>query len=234
MLELRDLRVSYGRIEALRGISLTAAAGQVTCLVGPNGAGKSSAMLAVAGALRQVSGSIRFEGEEILGLRADIVARRGLSLVPEGRGVFSTLSVTENLGLGLRPGQKLDDTIAETVAQFPALETRLATPAGRLSGGEQQQLVIARALLTRPRLLLVDEPSLGLSPKMTALVLGAIRGLKARGVAALVVEQSAERALSIADHICVLRNGRITFSAPRAEILSAESLHQAYFGEAAL
>ena len=230
MLEIRELKVSYGPVQAVRGVSLSARSGEVTCIVGPNGAGKSSTMLAAAGALR-ATGEVMLNGQPILKLPAHEIARRGLSLVPEGRGVFATLTVRENLGLAIRTGSSRSE-IDAVCDRFPLLRERLNMYAGHLSGGEQQQLVIARALLTRPKLLLIDEPSLGLSPQMIELVVESIFQLRRDGVAVLVVEQSGERALSMGDTIYVMRNGLITFQTARADIGSVDDLQSAYFGEA--
>ena len=230
MLEIRELKVSYGPVQAVRGVSLSARSGEVTCIVGPNGAGKSSTMLAAAGALR-ATGEVMLNGQPILKLPAHEIARRGLSLVPEGRGVFATLTVRENLGLAIRTGSSRSE-IDAVCDRFPLLRERLNMYAGHLSGGEQQQLVIARALLTRPKLLLIDEPSLGLSPQMIELVVESILQLRRDGVAVLVVEQSGERALSMGDTIYVMRNELITFQTARADIGSVDDLQSAYFGEA--
>ena len=178
MLEIRGLKVSYGPVQAVRGVSLSARSGEVTCIVGPNGAGKSSTMLAAAGALR-ATGEVMLSGQPILNLPAHEIARRGLSLVPEGRGVFATLTVRENLGLAIRTSSSRSE-IDVVCDRFPLLRERLNMYAGHLSGGEQQQLVIARALLTRPKLLLIDEPSLGLSPRMIELVVESILQFRRR------------------------------------------------------
>jgi branched-chain amino acid transport system ATP-binding protein len=229
MLDVHGLQVRYGHVDAVRSVDLSVAAGEITCIVGPNGAGKTSTLLGIAGAVA-ASGSVRLDGIDVARWPAEKIARSGLSLVPEGRGVFASLSVRENLLLGVRSGAART-SLDNVFTRFPILSERLDMPAGRLSGGEQQQLVIARALLTRPKALLIDEPSLGLAPQMVALVSGAITALRAEGVAVLVVEQSTRRALEIADKIYVMRNGTVSMAASASEIGSADDLKRAYFGE---
>jgi branched-chain amino acid transport system ATP-binding protein len=204
----------------------------VACIVGPNGAGKSSTLQAIAGGVRVARGVIELDGQRLSGLPPEDIARCGLSLVPEGRHVFATLTVNENLILGSRLKRAQDPrrARADILELFPVLKERLNTPAGQLSGGEQQQLVIARALLTEPKILLIDEPSLGLSPKATELVMETLRRLRDGGLTVLLVEQSLERALAIADTICVMRNGSIELSGTGEEIREHSELHSAYFG----
>jgi branched-chain amino acid transport system ATP-binding protein len=232
MLSISELHVRYGQVAAVRGIDLQVSERSIVCIVGPNGAGKSSTLQAIAGGVRAAHGAIQLGGVPLVGLSPEDVAQRGLSLVPEGRHVFESLTVEENLFLGgrLRRGRTARRTRASIFELFPILEERLKTPAGRLSGGEQQQLVIARALLTDPQVLLIDEPSLGLSPKMTDLVMRTILRLRGEGLTVLLVEQSIERALTVADVIYVMRGGSIALSGPGSEIRSHPELHSAYFG----
>jgi branched-chain amino acid transport system ATP-binding protein len=224
--------VRYGQVTAVRGINLQVARKSVACIVGPNGAGKSSTLQAIAGDVRATRGVIELDGQRLLGLAPEDIARRGLSLVPEGRHVFATLTVNENLILGgrLRRARDPRRARADVLELFPVLKERLNTPAGQLSGGEQQQLVIARALLTEPKILLIDEPSLGLSPKATETVMETLRRLRDSGLTVLVVEQSLERALAIADTICVMRNGLIELSGTSADLSEHSGFHEAYFG----
>ena len=233
MLEIEDLAVRYGPLAAVRGVSLRVAAGEIFAIVGPNGAGKTSLMHAVAGIVAPAGGRIRLEGADIAGWPSERIAARGLALVPEGRGIFTTLSVAENLRLGatLRGGDPaVADDLQRIGALFPVLRERAGQPAGRLSGGEQQQLAIARALMAKPRLLLLDEPSLGLAPLVIELVYATIARLRAEGLTILVVEESAERALAAADRIAVMRNGTVVLSESAAALRGAKALETAYFG----
>jgi branched-chain amino acid transport system ATP-binding protein len=232
VLNVSGLQVRYGQVTAVRGIDLRVTTKTVACIVGPNGAGKSSTLQAIAGGVRATHGVIELDGQRLSGLPPEDIARCGLSLVPEGRHVFATLTVNENLLLGGRLKRARDPRRARAhmLELFPVLKERLNTPAGRLSGGEQQQLVIARALLTEPKILLIDEPSLGLSPKATELVMETLRRLRDGGLTVLIVEQSLERALAIADTICVMRNGSIELSGTSEEIREHSELHSAYFG----
>ncbi len=234
MLAVTDLHVGYGRVPAVRGISVGVEAGQIVCLVGPNGAGKSTTLLAIAGILTPTQGSITFDGASIVGVAPEEIARKGLSLVPEGRHVFTQLSVEENIRLGTQMRADRDEIEADfkrMLTEFPFLQSRLSTPAGKLSGGEQQQLVIARALMTRPRLILLDEPALGLGPLIVETVYRILRSLRDRGITLLVVEQSTHRALENADRIYVIRSGKIHLHGRSAE-LSDVQVEEAYFGYA--
>ncbi len=234
MLAVTDLHVGYGRVPAVRGISVGVEAGQIVCIVGPNGAGKSTTLLAIAGVLTPTQGAIRFDGASILGVNPEDIARKGLSLVPEGRHVFTQLSVEENIRLGTQMRADRDEIEADfkrMLTEFPFLQSRLSTPAGKLSGGEQQQLVIARALMTRPRLILLDEPALGLGPLVVETVYRILRSLRDRGITLLVVEQSTHRALENADRIYVIRSGKIQLHGRSAE-LSDVQVEEAYFGYA--
>lgn len=233
MLEVENLAVRYGPVAAVRGVALRVAAGEIVAIVGPNGAGKTSLMHAVAGIVPPFAGRIRLDGRDIAGWPSERIAAGGLALVPEGRGIFTTLTVAENLRLGatLRGRDPaVADDLARVGALFPVLRERADQPAGRLSGGEQQQLAIARALMARPRLLLLDEPSLGLAPLVIELVYATIARLRAEGLTILVVEESAQRALAAADRIAVMRNGAIVLSESAAVLRGSNALETAYFG----
>jgi branched-chain amino acid transport system ATP-binding protein len=233
MLEIDALTLHYGRIVALEDVSLTVRAGEAVAVLGPNGARKSTLLMTIAGALPVTSGRIEFEGCSILSQRPDRIVRLGISLVPEGRRIFGKLTVHENLLLGatVQPrGAVLRKELERVLELFPALgELRTAT-ASNLSGGEQQQLAIARALLARPKLLLLDEPSLGLAPIVTDRVFDALETLRADGMTLLLVEQNAHRAIEIADRVYVLRNGRVQFSGTRDAVLADDRFEAAYLG----
>lgn len=233
MLAIDDLSVNYGRLPAVRGVSLNVEEGEIVFLAGPNGAGKSTTLLAIARVLSPSSGSIRFEERDLAGFVTEDVVRLGISLVPEGRRIFDRLTVEENLVLGtfLRKGNgDSRSELRNVIELFPFLNERLSSPAGKLSGGEQQQLAIARALLTRPRLLLVDEPSLGLAPKLVELVYQTLLSLRDRGLTLLIVEQSLERVLEVADRIYVMREGIVQMSGRTEELRDGGQLEEAYFG----
>jgi branched-chain amino acid transport system ATP-binding protein len=232
MLEVEDLHVNYGRIAAVRGVSFAVNEGEIVTLVGPNGAGKSTTMMTIAGALKPVQGAIKLKGGSLLGKSPEAIARLGLSFVPEGRHVFSQLSVEENLRLGADMRQDRDKIKADferVLGYFPFLRSRLSTPGGKLSGGEQQQLVIARALMTSPKIILVDEPSLGLGPIIVDKVYEILRSLREAGNTLVIVEQSTHRALENADRVYVLRSGQIVLGGLARE-LSDKELERAYFG----
>ncbi|MFY7984048.1 MAG: ABC transporter ATP-binding protein, partial [Burkholderiaceae bacterium] len=197
MLEIQDLATSYGKIEALKGVSLQAKAGEVTCLLGPNGAGKSTLMLTLSGILKPQRGSVKFEGEELIGKTPSQIVERGMALVPENRLVFPALSVRENLLAGAykrRDAAGIKNDVEAMFVRFPRLKERIEQLAGTLSGGEQQMLAVARALMSRPRLLLMDEPSVGLAPLVVAEIFAIIRQLHQEGVSLFVVEQNAHMA----------------------------------------
>ena len=233
MLAIDELRVNYGRVPALHGISLRVDEGEAVALIGPNGAGKTTTLSAIFGLVAPAGGAITFEGESLVGASPEQVLRRGLALVPEGRHIFGTLTVAENLQLGTtarrdRDGAEAD--LARTLERFPVLESYYSSSAGNLSGGEQQQLAIARALLSRPRLMLLDEPSLGLAPVVIDIVFDALEELRKEGVTILLVEQNAARAVEFADRAYILRTGRVAHSGTRAEILRMENFDTAYLG----
>ena len=233
MLRIADLRVNYGRVPALHGISLEVETGEVVAMVGPNGAGKTTTLAAVFGLVEAAGGSIVFEGESLLGRTPEQILRRGLALVPEGRHIFGTLTVAENLQLGTtarRDRAAAADDLESALGRFPALRQYYDTSAATLSGGEQQQLAIARALLSRPRLLLLDEPSLGLAPVMIDVVFDALEELRNEGVTILLVEQNAARAVEFADRAYILRSGRVAHAGTRDEILRMEDFEAAYLG----
>ena len=232
MLEVDNISVSYGRIPAVRGVSLTVDEGEIVTLVGPNGAGKSTTLMTIAGALAPTRGTVRLDGEVIIGKGPENIARLGVSFVPEGRHVFTRLSVEENIRLGtdMRADKKrIEQDFERVLSYFPFLRERLSTPGGKLSGGEQQQLVIGRALMTAPKIILVDEPSLGLGPIIVDRVYGILQALREAGNTLLVVEQSTHRALENADRVYVLRSGQIELSG-RSRDLTDEELERAYFG----
>ncbi|MGO9769488.1 MAG: ABC transporter ATP-binding protein [Roseiarcus sp.] len=234
LLQVDDLHVHYGRLAAVRGLSLTVAPGEIVCLVGPNGAGKSTTLLTIAGVLAPVRGAVTFDGTSTVGLSPENVARLGLSMVPEGRRVFSTLTVEENLRIGAygrRDRAAVARDFSRILDEFPALCERRSMPAAKLSGGEQQQLAIGRALMTGARLMLVDEPSLGLAPMMVERVYEILRDLREkRGVTLLIVEESTERAIDAADRIYVLRRGLVELEGASADLSDGVRLQQAYFG----
>ncbi len=233
MLGVDGLEVSYGPVRALRGVTLNVAAGEMVSVVGPNGAGKSTLLLAIAGALVPSAGEIRFKDESILGRPTEAVARLGISLVPEGRNIFTQLTVEENLRLGTqmrRDRDRIELDFSEMLAVFPILGERLSSPGGKLSGGEQQQLAIARALMTGATVMLLDEPALGLAPIVVETVYSVLHRLRSeRAMTLLIVEQSTHRALENADRVYVLRQGRIELEGPSGE-LDEKAVEQAYFG----
>jgi branched-chain amino acid transport system ATP-binding protein len=232
VLEVRNIEVRYGRTTAVRDVGFSVTEGEFICIVGPNGAGKSTTMMTIAGGLKPAAGTIRLAGQSIVGLVPEQIARLGISLVPEGRHVFSQLTVEENIRLGSdmrKDRDKIAADLERVLEHFPFLRQRRSTPGGKLSGGEQQQLVIARALMTRPKLMLVDEPSLGLAPKIVDRVYEILKQLQDEGNTLLVVEQSTHRALEVADRIYVMRNGRIVLEGRSADLTDAQ-LEQAYFG----
>ena len=233
MLEVRDLGVSYGGLRAVDGVSLEVRAEEIVSIIGMNGAGKTSILDAVAGVVPPAGGEIRFEGESIGGLPAHAVVARGIVQVPEGRLIFGTLSVEENLRVGAhhRGGFVLRRRTRPDLRRlFPALADKLDRPAASLSGGEAQMLALARGLEAEPRLLLLDEPSLGLSPKLSAGVFDLIRRLRDQGLTMLLVEQNVRRTLALADRACVLESGRITLQGPAAELMSDDRLVSNYLG----
>jgi branched-chain amino acid transport system ATP-binding protein len=231
ILTVHDLRVSYGRVEAVRGVSFEAAPGSLVTLVGANGAGKSSIINAISGIVRPRGGSITFEGRDITRTPSHRLVKEGLVQVPEGRQVLATLTIEENLLMGgWHVGAGAQQTIDEMYARFPVLGERRALPAGSLSGGEQQMLAIARALVARPRLMLMDEPSMGLAPKVVDDVFRVIEEIRASGTTVVLVEQNARRALRAADQGYVLQTGEVVHSGVAADLLADPKIVQAYLG----
>ncbi len=229
LLQIRDLVVRHGAVTAVHGVDLAVAQGEIVCLIGANGAGKSSLMLAVAGVHRAAGGSVHFDGRVISGLPAHQIARAGLCLVPEGRHIFPRLTVAENLRLGARDGDL--SRLPAMLALFPILEQRLHSAGGLLSGGEQQMLAVARALIARPRLLLLDEPSLGLAPKITAQIFAVLQRLNQdEGLSILLVEQNAAKALALAHRGVVLAQGRVRLAGKASELLGHPEVREAYLG----
>jgi branched-chain amino acid transport system ATP-binding protein len=234
MLEVTGLHVHYGAIRAVRGVTFSVAAGETVALLGANGAGKSSTLLAVAGALKKTAGTVSLDSHDITRATPEQVVRRGVAMVPETRDVFPDLSVAENLRLGAyihrRDGAGVASDQARMLALFPWLNERMHQAAGTLSGGEQQMLVIARAMMSRPKLLLLDEPSLGLAPLIVDQVFDMIGALKSTGIGILLVEQNANKALAVADRAYVMRLGEIAAAGSAAEIAAGSNLHTLYLG----
>ena len=232
MLSIENVRSAYGRIEILHGVTLHVGAGEIVTLIGANGAGKTTLMHAISGVQPITGGTIRFEGEPIEKLPAHARVALGISQVPEGRQVFEPLSVKDNLRLGAwsRRSADLEQDLARICLLFPVLESNWETPAGALSGGQQQMLAIGRALMARPRLLLLDEPSMGLAPNLVDHVLAVIRSLKAEGLTILLVEQNAGAALAIADRAYVLETGMVALSGNAAEVQNDRRVREAYLG----
>jgi len=230
MLEVADIVTAYGKIEALRGVSLGAERGRITCLLGPNGAGKTTLMYTIAGILKPRRGSIRLADEEIAGLTSASIVARGLALVPENRLVFPRMSVRENLHAGAyqrRDAAGIAQDFERMYARFPRLQERREQLAGTLSGGEQQMLAIARALMSRPRILLMDEPSLGLAPKVVEEVFSIVSDLHRDAVTIFLVEQNAHLALKVAHYFYLMAQGRVTFSGEPAKLAEAEVVQRA-------
>ena len=234
MLEIKDLATAYGKIEALKGVSLSARAGEVTCMLGPNGAGKTTLMMTLAGILRPRRGSITFEGEELVGKSPAEIVARGLALVPENRLVFPALTVKENLMAGAfrrRDRTAIRSDIERMFDRFPRLRERVGQLAGTLSGGEQQMLAVARALMSRPRLLLMDEPSVGLAPLVVAEIFAIVRQLHAEGVSIFLVEQNAHMALKVAQHFYLMEQGKVSFSGTPGQLAEDDVVQRAYLGQ---
>jgi len=234
LLALQQLQVSYGGIRAVKGIDLEVGAGELVCLIGANGAGKTTTLKAITGLVRPAAGRVLYDGEEISGRRVHEIARRGLAMVPEGRGVFAQLTIEENLAMGAYA--RADRTAVQSDVErvftlFPRLKERRAQTAGTLSGGEQQMLAMARALMSRPRLLLLDEPSMGLAPLMVERIFEVVRQIAAEGVTLLLVEQNARLALETSHRGYVLDGGTITISGESRALLGDPRVREAYLGE---
>jgi branched-chain amino acid transport system ATP-binding protein len=233
VLEIADLVTAYGKIEALRGVSLSVAPGSITCLLGPNGAGKTTLMMTATGLLKPRRGSIRFAGEELAGRAPHDIVARGVALVPENRLVFPTMTVTDNLAAGAyqrRDKVAIAQDIERMFARFPRLKERAEQQAGTLSGGEQQMLAVARALMSRPKLLLMDEPSLGLAPLVVEEIFRIVAELNRDGTTIFLVEQNAHMALQVAHHFYLMEQGRVTFSGTPGEVAEDEVIRRAYLG----
>src|SRR4029450_10105286 len=233
MLDVSDLVTTYGKIEALKGVSLQAEGGKITCLLGPNGAGKTTLMMSIAGILRARRGSIRLEGAELVGLSPAKIVSRGVALVPENRLVFPEMSVRENLLAGAYQRREKSEIAADMermYARFPRLKERREQLAGTLSGGEQQMLTVARALMSRPRMLLMDEPSLGLAPLIVAEIFDIVAALNRDGTTILLVEQNAHMALKVAHQFFLMEQGRVTFQGTPGQLAEDEVIQRAYLG----
>jgi len=231
MLSVSGLQVHYGVIEAVKGIDFTLPQGRITTLLGANGAGKSTTLLALSGLLRPSAGSILFGGAELIRLAPHQIVELGLIQVPEGREILTTLSVRENLLLGAyRRRDEIETDFENVIGWFPRLRERLNSAAGNLSGGEQQMLAIARALMSRPRLLLLDEPSMGLAPLLVREIFKILKQLNEQGLTILLVEQNARQALQLADFAYVMENGAIVLFGPTAELLDNPKVIAAYLG----
>ena len=234
LLEVKDLVVSYGGIEALKGISFSVDEGQIVTLIGANGAGKSTTLRAITGIVPVKSGTITYNGENITGMDTQKVVERGIALVPEGRRVFANLTVLENLKIGAylrKDTAQIQKDIEYIYKLFPRLEERSWQLAGTLSGGEQQMLAVGRAMMTRPKLIMMDEPSLGLAPLVVKDIFGIISRLSADGITILLIEQNANAALHAAHYGYVLETGMMTLSGTGEELLSSKSIQEAYLGK---
>jgi branched-chain amino acid transport system ATP-binding protein len=233
MLEVRDLQVAYGAAPALRGITLDVRNGELLCVVGPNGAGKTTLINTIAGLQRARSGRMTIDGHDLMALPAHRFCGEGIAIVPEGRRLFTGMTVRENLELGsFLPQAKARrrESMAEAIVLFPALEAKLSSPAGELSGGQQQMVAIARALMARPRLLLLDEPSLGLSPLIVHEMFTAIRRINSEGVTVLLVEQNVAMAMQVSQRAYVLEEGRIVAEGDPQTLMARPEIRRAYLG----
>jgi len=233
MLKVTDLSVNYGAIEAVRNLSFEVKAGQVVAIIGANGAGKSTTLNTLGGLLKPINGSIELNGRNITGLRADQITRLGLAQVPEGREMLATMSVEENLRLGAyvrNDHHEIEADLHSMFERFPILKMRRKQHAGLMSGGEQQMLAVARALMARPKLLTLDEPSMGLAPLIVNQIFEIITEIRAQGVTLLLVEQNARKALQVADYAYVLERGQLAYAAPAAELRDNPKIIAAYLG----
>lgn len=235
MLEIEDLRVSYGNVQAVRGVSMGAAPGRITLVLGANGAGKTTSLNAVAGLLKPDSGRITLNGQSITGMAPHKIVRRGVALVPEGRRVFGPLTVAENLRMGAYTARTgMAETLARVHEMFPILKERAGSPAGLLSGGEQQMLAFGRALMSQPKVMLLDEPSMGLAPAIVDSILAKVRDMADSGIGILMVEQNAEAGLDVADDVVAVARGEVVYSGVAGDARSHASVLRAFLGEAAL
>ena len=232
LLSVNDLQVYYGSIHAIKGISFDVNEGEIVTLIGANGAGKSTTLNTIGGLLKPRSGSVEFEGASLLGTAPHKIVSKGMALCPEGRRVFLQLSVQENLEMGAytRPKGEIADSIDQVYEQFPRLKERCKQVAGTLSGGEQQMLAMGRALMSKPKLMMMDEPSMGLAPILVEQIFDIIRELKHAGTTILLVEQNAQMALSIADRAYVLETGKIVNEGSASDLLHDDSVRRAYLG----
>ena len=234
MLEIKDLEVYYGMIQAIKGISFEVNEGEVIALIGANGAGKTTTLHTISGLITPKHGTVTFEGKEITKAPAHKIVSLGMAHVPEGRRVFASLSVLQNLKLGAyikNNKDEIEETLQMIYQRFPRLEERKNQPAGTLSGGEQQMLAMGRALMSKPRIILMDEPSMGLSPIFVNEIFDIIKSVSASGTTVLLVEQNAKKALSIADRGYVLETGRIVLEGEAQKLIDDESVKKAYLGE---
>lgn len=232
LLEVKDIHTYYGNIHALKGVSFEVDSGEIIALIGSNGAGKTTTLRTISGLMAPREGSVSYDGEEISRTRADLLVSKGISMVPEGRGVFAKLTVEENLDMGayVRRDGAIKDDLKSSYSLFPRLEERRKQFAGTLSGGEQQMLAIARALMSKPRLLLLDEPSMGLAPVLVDGVFDTVQRIASEGVTILLVEQNAHMALQIADRGYVLQSGEVAISDTAANLQQNETVQKTYLG----
>ncbi len=232
LLEVKEIHTYYGNIHALKGISFEVDSGEIIALIGANGAGKTTTLRTICGLMEPRDGAVRYDGEDISGTRADLLVSKGISMVPEGRGVFAKLTVEENLDMGAytRRDKGIKDDLDRVYEMFPRLEERKKQFAGTMSGGEQQMLAIARALMSNPRLLLLDEPSMGLAPVLVDGVFDTVQRIQSEGVTILLVEQNAHMALQIADRGYVLQSGEVALSDTAANLQRNETVQKTYLG----
>lgn len=232
MLTLEDVTAGYGNLEVMHGVTLEVQPGELVAIIGANGAGKTTTLRAISGLIRPGSGSVSFEGESLVGMKPHEIVKRGLVQVPEGRSLFGSLTVLENLSMGgyIRSSGEREAALGEVYDLFPVLEERRNQPAATLSGGQQQMVAIGRALMAKPRLLMLDEPSLGLDPKTTARVFSAVEKVRETGVAVLIVEQDAVKTLRLADRAYVLESGEVSLQGSGRELLEDPKVRSAYLG----